>query len=82
MSINTIDHWVEAGIPSRIILQALTTNAAKLLGVEKTRGALSVGMRADIIAVDDNPIDKIETLKNVGFVMKNGKVFKQNSMVK
>lgn len=82
MSINTIDHWVEAGIPSHVILQALTTNAAKLLGVEKTRGALAVGMRADIIAVGDNPIDKIETLKNVGFVMKNGKVFKQNSVVK
>jgi imidazolonepropionase-like amidohydrolase len=82
LSIETIDNWVQAGIPPRVILQALTTNAAKLLGVEKTRGALVVGMRADIIAVDDNPLDKIETLKKVSFVMKNGKVFKQNSVVK
>ncbi|HEX8197461.1 MAG TPA: amidohydrolase family protein [Pyrinomonadaceae bacterium] len=78
LSIETIDNWVSAGIPSRTILQALTTNAAKLLGVEKTRGALRAGMRADIIAVNDNPLDKIETLKTVAFVMKNGKVFKQN----
>jgi imidazolonepropionase-like amidohydrolase len=48
------------------------------LGVEKTRGFLKVGMRADIIAVKDNPLDRIETLKTVGFVMKNGKVFKQS----
>jgi imidazolonepropionase-like amidohydrolase len=39
-------------------------------------------MRADIIAVSDNPLDKIDTLKKVSFVMKNGKVFKQNSLVK
>jgi imidazolonepropionase-like amidohydrolase len=59
-------------------LQALTVNAARLLGVEKQRGFLKTGMRADIIAVSDNPLEKIETLKTVGFVMKNGKVFKQN----
>ena len=82
LSIETIDNWVAAGIPPRAILQSLTTNAAKLLGVEKTRGYLKTGMRADIIAVSDNPIEKIETLKNVSFVMKNGKVFKQNSVVK
>lgn len=78
LSIETIDNWVGAGIPSRTILQALTTNAAKLLGVEKTRGSLRAGMRADIIAVNDNPLEKIETLKTVVFVMKNGKIFKQN----
>jgi imidazolonepropionase-like amidohydrolase len=78
LSIETIDNWTAAGIPPQAILQALTVNAARLLGVEKTRGFLKEGMRADIIAVSDNPIEKINTLKNVGFVMKNGKVFKQN----
>ncbi len=82
LSIETIDNWKTAEIPPRIILQALTTNAAKLLGVEKTRGFLKAGMRADIIAVNDNPLEKIETLKSVVFVMKNGKMFKQNSVVK
>jgi imidazolonepropionase-like amidohydrolase len=82
LSIETIDNWTAAGIPPRVILQALTFNAARLLGVEKARGALKAGMRADIIAVNDNPLEKIETLKTVGFVMKNGKVFKQNSTVR
>jgi len=82
LSIETVDNWKEAGIPPSVILQSLTTNAANLLGVEKTRGSLKIGMRADIIAVGDNPLDKIETLKKVSFVMKNGKIFKQNSVVK
>jgi imidazolonepropionase-like amidohydrolase len=77
LSIDTVDEWKMTGIPALSILQALTTNGAKLLGVEKTRGALKAGMKADIIAVKDNPLEKIETVKSVTFVMKNGKVYKQ-----
>ena len=35
-------------------------------------------MKADIIATAANPLDNIDTLKTVTFVMKNGKVFKEN----
>jgi imidazolonepropionase-like amidohydrolase len=80
LSIETIDHWVEAGIPARVILQALTTNAARLLGVEKERGAIRSGMKADIIATSNNPLDQIETLKAVTFVLREGKVFKSNTL--
>jgi imidazolonepropionase-like amidohydrolase len=76
-SIDTVEEWKMTGLPALAILQALTTNAAKLLGVEKTRGSLKAGMKADIIAVKDNPLEKIETVKMVVFVMKNGKVYKQ-----
>jgi imidazolonepropionase-like amidohydrolase len=77
VSIDTVDEWKMTGLPALAILRALTTNAAKLLGVEKTRGLLKAGMKADIIAVKDNPLEKIETVKSVVFVMKNGKVYKQ-----
>jgi imidazolonepropionase-like amidohydrolase len=76
-TMSLIDVFVEAGIPPRNILQALIPNAARLLGVEKARGAISTGQFADIIAVPENPLDNISTLKRVNFVMKNGKVFKQ-----
>ena len=76
-TISQIDSFVEAGIPPRAILVALTTNAAQLLGVEKARGAIKTGLYADIIATPENPLDNINTLKQVSFVMKNGKVFKQ-----
>ena len=76
-TMSQIETWIEAGIPAKVILQSMTTNAARLLGVEKVRGAISPGQFADIIATPENPLDNISTLKRVGFVMKNGKVFKQ-----
>jgi imidazolonepropionase-like amidohydrolase len=76
-TMSQIDSLVEAGIPPRAILEMMTTNAAQLLGVEKTRGAIKPGLFADIVATPENPLDNINTLKQVNFVMKNGKVFKQ-----
>ncbi len=76
LSIDTVDDWKLTGIPSLVILQALTTNPARLLGVDKVRGWIRPGMRADIIAVRDNPLEKIETVKDVIFVMRHGKVYK------
>ena len=77
LSIDTVDEWKQTGIPSLVILQALTTNPARLLGVDKVRGWIKPGMRADIVAVRDNPLEKIETVKDVVFVMRHGKVFKK-----
>ena len=54
----------------------MTTNAAHLVGVDKQRGSIKPGMFADIIATPENPLDNIQTLKKVSFVMKNGKVVK------
>jgi imidazolonepropionase-like amidohydrolase len=68
------DAWVEAGLPVAAILEALTTNGAKVLGIEKERGYIAAGQYADLIAVPANPLEDIGALKNVGFVMKNGRV--------
>lgn len=77
IAIQYIDSFTEAGIPNKEILKILIPNAAKLLGVEKQRGAIKPGMYADIIAVAENPLDNINTLKKVTFVMKNGTVFRK-----
>jgi hypothetical protein len=50
-----------------------------LLGLENERGAIRSGMKADNIATTNNPLDNIDTLKAVNFVMKDGKVFKSNT---
>jgi len=78
LAISYIDSFVEAGIPAKDTLKIMTTNAAKLLGVEKQRGAIKVGQFADIIATPENPLDNIQTLKKVSFVMKNGVVYRSN----
>lgn len=73
-AITGIDPWVEAGVPAPVILRAMTTNGTRLLGVDAVRGTLKVGQFADLIATPDNPLTNIQTLKQVSFVMQNGKV--------
>jgi len=64
-------------VPAADTLRALTINAARLLGVDKERGALKPGLAADIVATPENPLDNLQTLKKVSFVMKDGVVIKQ-----
>jgi imidazolonepropionase-like amidohydrolase len=54
----------------------MTTNAARLLGVEATRGAIRPGMYADIIATQGDPLEDVNALKRVDFVMKDGALIK------
>jgi len=73
-----VDVFVEAGLPPQVILQALTNNAARLLGVDNDRGAIRPGLAADLIANPGNPLDNVQTLKQVTFVMKDGKIIRQS----
>ena len=67
---------VQWGMTPMQAIQAATVNAADLLGWKDRIGSLTVGKYADIIAVTENPLDKINTLENVQFVMKDGTVYK------
>jgi imidazolonepropionase-like amidohydrolase len=69
-----LDSYVEAGVPAPYVLKMLTTNAARLLGVEARRGAIRAGLAADIIATPGDPLADITVLRRVAFVMKDGKV--------
>ena len=65
-------------------LQAIvagTSSGATLLGLERDIGTIAVGKRADLVAVTGNPLDNIQILQNVQFVMKDGRVFKRDGQV-
>jgi imidazolonepropionase-like amidohydrolase len=57
-------------------IRAATVSAAEVLGLEKEIGTIEAGKKADIIAVSENPLEKIATLETVKFVMKDGRVEK------
>lgn len=69
--------WRQAGIPAPEILKCMTTNAAELLRINQQRGALAPGQAADIVAMPSNPMDNIESLRKINFVMKDGKVIRR-----
>ena len=69
-------YMVEAGMPEMEALQSATIEPAKILKMENEIGQLEEGFFADIIAVDGDPTENIKILEDVKFVMKEGKVFK------
>jgi imidazolonepropionase-like amidohydrolase len=68
---------LRAGLTAEESLIAATVNAAALLGLEKEIGSIERHKYADVIAVDSNPLDDLNTMLNVVFVMKSGNVIKQ-----
>jgi imidazolonepropionase-like amidohydrolase len=59
-------------------IQSATINAADLIGVAEQIGSIRPGKLADLIAVPGNPLEDITELERVSFVMKDGRVYKQN----
>ncbi|SKB75478.1 Imidazolonepropionase [Salegentibacter holothuriorum] len=70
-------YMTEAGMPAMEAIQSATITAAKILKMENQIGQIAEGFYADIIAVDEDPTVNIETLKEVKFVMKEGKIYKK-----
>jgi len=67
--------FVKAGMTPAQALATATTTAAELLGVEHQLGRIAPGYLADLVAVDGNPLQKIDALfTNVRWVMKEGAV--------
>lgn len=75
--LSILDTYVAAGLPNSYLLRMLTTHAARLLDVAAQRGAIRPGMAADLIATPENPLEEIQTLQRVRFVMKEGVVIRQ-----
>ena len=69
-------YMVDAGMPPMFVIQAATTHAAQLLKHEKDLGSVAPGKFADIIAVQGNPLEDIALMQKVGFVMKEGVVYR------
>lgn len=69
-------YMVEAGIPAAKALQAATLHAAEVLGVDDI-GVLEPGKRADLIALAADPLQDINAVLDVQFVMKDGVIHKQ-----
>jgi imidazolonepropionase-like amidohydrolase len=72
-------YMVEAGMPAMEAIQSATLTTAELLGVEKDLGSIEAGKLADIIAVSGNPVEDISRLQQVDFVMKEGRIYRNET---
>lgn len=70
-------YMVEAGMPNLEAIQAATITNAIFMNIEDKLGSIEGGKIADIIAVNGDPEQDIAVMKEVVFVMKEGKVYNQ-----
>ena len=69
---------VRFGMTEMQAIQAATITAAEVLGQEGKLGNISEGHYADIVAVSGDPLEDISILEGVSFVMKDGKVYRDD----
>ena len=67
---------VERGMSPMQAIKSATTVAAQHMNLDDEIGAISVGLRADIIALQGDPLSDIKRLRNVSVVIKDGKEIK------
>jgi imidazolonepropionase-like amidohydrolase len=77
LALDFLASWRAAGIPAPEILKCMTSNPAELMHINRQRGSLTPGMAADIVAMPSNPMEDIESLRKINFVMKDGKVIRR-----
>ncbi|HSA91838.1 MAG TPA: amidohydrolase family protein [Terriglobales bacterium] len=71
-------YYVRYGMTPMQAIQAATVNAADLIGTPDV-GSIKAGKYADLIAVGGDPLKDVTVLEHVAFVMKGGKVYKDET---
>ena len=65
-------------IPNMDILKIATINSAKCVGVEKDYGSIEVGKQADLVCLEENPLDNISNVRKINRVIQSGKIVVEN----
>ena len=67
-------HFVEMGMTPLQALQSATIRSAEVYGIRDRTGAIEVGLEADLVSVDGNPVEDIYATHEPMFVMSNGRI--------
>jgi imidazolonepropionase-like amidohydrolase len=70
-----IELYVQAGLTPMDAIRAATAVPARVMGLAADSGTIAPGLRADLIVVDGNPLDRISDIRNVTMVSANGRLF-------
>jgi imidazolonepropionase-like amidohydrolase len=70
-----IELYVQAGFSPMDAIRAATAVPARVMGLAADSGTIAPGLRADLIVVDGNPLDRISDIRNVVLVSANGRLY-------
>jgi imidazolonepropionase-like amidohydrolase len=77
-TVREAEYYVEAGMSPLQALRSATLDTATLLGTTADTGSLEAGKLADIVGLDRDPTADIRALRSIGFVMKDGRVVRND----
>lgn len=66
-------------IPNMDILKMATINSARCVGVEKDYGSIEVGKQADLVCLNENPLENISNVRKINRVIQSGKIVVDNN---
>ncbi|MES2278036.1 MAG: amidohydrolase family protein [Bacteroidota bacterium] len=78
-------HWelwmlAQGGMTPLQAIRCATINGAAYLGMDKEIGSLEVGKLADLVVMNENPLDEIRNSEKIKYVMVNGRLYDSDSM--
>src|SRR5690606_14358662 len=78
-------HWelwmlAQGGMTPLEAIRCATLNGAEYLGMGKELGSLQTGKLADLIVLDENPLQDIRNSEKIRYVMVNGRLYDGNTM--
>jgi imidazolonepropionase-like amidohydrolase len=79
--IDFLKSWKDANIPAKEILKIMTVNGYQVSDIYDKRGPIKVGMPADLVSTRENPLENIDTLRDIRYVMKDGIVFRKDGLM-
>ena len=71
----------KAGISNLEVLKIATFNGAKSLGIEKRKGSVEKGKSADLLLLNDDPLEHIENTERIEAIVKSGKLYKPEDLL-
>jgi imidazolonepropionase-like amidohydrolase len=72
--------WVRAGIDLKTIFKSVTIRNAELLGIQNRIGAIKEGMQADLLLLNDNPLEDIQAYNSSETIFINGQAVDRGSL--
>lgn len=73
-----VQSYLDAGLTWLEVLRVLTTNAARLTGLEAERGGLKAGLAADLVVLEGDPRQDAKALMRVTAVLKDGRLVRES----
>ena len=62
----------EAGLAPMEVIKAATKNAAEMLGLEDDIGTVEVGKYADLVVLNENPLENLQAFRTIQWTIQNG----------